>query len=146
MSNKGERQSLSCQGLTFLPPDAVVPLFHMEGSVGEFSKILSPLLADREPHYKEALNWLQFAFIGDPQGQYVAPANTGFSYTLPVEGGALFLPALDCLQTLYPEAYTRGNISTSEGAELSDIATLHVKLSARTHLVTAILNPSPRGR
>ena len=88
-SDKGEGQSLSCRGLTFLPPDAAVPLFHLEGSVGEISKLLFPFLADRETPYKEALNWLQFSFTGYPKGQYVAPPNTAFAFASTVEGGGL---------------------------------------------------------
>ena len=103
-----------------------MPLFHVEGSVGEFSKIFFPLLPDQEPHYEEALNWLKFAITGDPKDQYVAPVNDTLSYTTPVEGEPLFLAALERLQTLYPGAYTHGTISTSEGAELSDTHTLYV--------------------
>ena len=44
-NHKEDGQSLSCRGLTFLPFDAATPLFHLEGSVGEFSKKLFPLLA-----------------------------------------------------------------------------------------------------
>ena len=47
-----------------------------------------------------------------------------------MEGEALFLPALERLQTLYPGAYPRGAKSTHEGAEQEN---LDVKLSARTH-------------
>ena len=67
-SGKGEGQSLSCWGLAFLPPDADAPLFHLEGSVSEFSKIIFTLLAYQEPPYKEALDWIQFSFTGDPKG------------------------------------------------------------------------------
>ena len=62
VNHKEDGRSLSCWGLTFLPPDAAAPLFHLEGSVGEFSKELFPLLAGREPFFEEALDWLQFAF------------------------------------------------------------------------------------
>ena len=55
-SGKGEGRSLSYRGLTFLHLDAAAPLFHLEESVGEFSKLLFPLLANREPPYKEALD------------------------------------------------------------------------------------------
>ena len=115
--DKGEGRSLSFQGLTFFPTDAYAHLFHLGGSVGEFSKLLFFLLANREPPYKEALDWLHFAFTGNPKGQYVAPANNAFAFASPVEGGPLFLPALERLQTLYPGAYARGTTSTSEGAE-----------------------------
>ena len=36
--SKEEGQSLSCRRLTFLPPDAATPLFHLEVSIGAFSK------------------------------------------------------------------------------------------------------------
>ena len=127
-SNKEEGRSLSCQGLTILPPDATASLFHLEGSVGKFSKELFPLLAGRDPSYEEALDWIQFAFTGDKKGQYAAPSHTKFSFASPVEGEPLFLPALERLQTLYPGAYARGATSTHGGAEFSII-----NLSKRTH-------------
>ena len=55
-SGKGEGRSLSYRGLTFLHLDAAAPLFHLEESVGEFSKLLFPFMANREPPYKEALD------------------------------------------------------------------------------------------
>ena len=136
-SSKEEVQSLPCRRLTFLPPDAAAPLFHLEWSVGEFSNQLFPLLAGREPLYKEALDWLQFAFTGDTKFQYAAPSDITFSFLSPVEGGPLFLPALERLQTLYPGAYNWGATSTHEVAELEH---LNVKLSMRTHLGTAGLS------
>ena len=42
-SDKGEGQSLSFQGLTFLPLDAAAPLFDLEGIIGEFSKLFFPI-------------------------------------------------------------------------------------------------------
>ena len=69
----------------------------MEGSVRAFSKELFPILANQESPYEKALDWLQFAFTGDPKGQYVAPSKTNFSFALPVEGEPLFLPALERL-------------------------------------------------
>ena len=141
-SSKEERQSLSCQGLIFLPPDAASPLFFLDGSAGAFSKELSPLLADQEPPYEEALNWLQFAFTGDTKIQYAEPSHNALSFSSPVEGGPLFLPALERLQTFYPRAYVRGAASTSEGAGNWD---LNVKLSACTHPGTAGLDSSLGG-
>ena len=61
-------------------------------------------MVSREPPYEDALNWLQFAYTRDAQGGYRAPAYTAFLFVLPVEGGAMFLPALERLQTLYPGA------------------------------------------
>ena len=100
------------------------------------------MLASQEPPYEEALDWLQFAFTGDTKGQYVAPSHTTFAFASPLEGGALFLLALERLQTLYPWAYARGAISMSEGAEFGD---LNVKLSVRDHLEAAVLDSSPGG-
>ena len=74
--------------------------------------------------------------MGDTKSQYVAPANTDFPFAFPKEGGPLFLPSLEHLQTLYPGAYARGPTSTSEGAETN----LDVKLSAHTHPVAAVLD------
>ena len=48
----------------------------------------------------------------------------------PWRGGALFLPALERLQNLYPQAYARGSTSTHEGV---DNKNLDVKVSVRTH-------------
>ena len=72
----------------------------------------------------------------------MAPTHTTFAFASPLEGGALFLLALERLQTLYPWAYARGAISMSEGAEFGD---LNVKLSVRDHLEAAVLDSSPGG-
>ena len=63
-------------------------------------------------------------------------------YCRPWRGGALFIRALERLQTLYSGAYARGTISTLEGAELVD---LDVKLSTRTHPGAAVLYSSMEG-
>ena len=78
---KEEGQSLTCRGVTFFPPDAAAPLFYLEGSIGDFSKQLFPLLVYREPSYKEAIDWIQFTFTGDTKRQYAAPAHTTFSFS-----------------------------------------------------------------
>ena len=78
-----------------------------------------------------ALAWLQFSFLGDPKGQYVEPANNTLAFASPVEGGPLFLPSIERLQTLYPGAYARGTTSNLEGSEM--LEDLNVKVSARTH-------------
>ena len=128
-------QIISCQVLTFLPPDDAAPLFHMEGSIGEFSKQLFPLLAGQESSFEEAPDWLQFTFLGHSKGQYAASAHNNFSFSSPVEGEALFLPALERLQALYPGAYTRSATSTLGGAEF-----LKIILSEHTHLGAASFN------
>ena len=64
---------------------------------------------------------------------------------IPVASFAAQRAFIQRLQTLYPGAYARGTTSTSEGVELSDIENLDVKLSARTHPVSAGVNPSPGG-
>ena len=127
---KEEGQSLYSQGITFLPPYATAPLFHLEGSVSAFKKQLFHVLVDQEPPYEEALDWLHFDFTGDTKGQYAAPAHTKFYLLSSMEGEPLFLPALERLQTFYPGAYARGTTSTSEGAENWD---LNVKFSVHTH-------------
>ena len=66
------------------------------------------------------------------KGQFAATVHTNFSSSSPVEGEALFLPALERLQTHYPGAYAWGSTSMHEGAELQ-METLNAKLSARTH-------------
>ena len=78
------------------------------------SKVMFPLLTGRAPAYDKVLEWFQFAFTGDPKGQYMAPANTSFSFESPVKGGPLFLTALERLQNLYPRAYARGTTATTE--------------------------------
>ena len=108
MIGKAKGRKLNCWGLTLLPPDAATPLFHIEGSAEEFSRELSPLLDSLEHPYKEDLNWLQFAYMGDSKGAYMALANMAFSFASLVEGEPLF--ALEHLQTLYPGAYTWGTM------------------------------------
>ena len=60
-----------------------------------------------------------------------------------MEREALFLPALERLQTLYPGAYARGSTSTKEGADTVD--ELYAKLSARTHPGAAVKDSFLRG-
>ena len=85
-SGKGEGRNLSRQGLTFLPPDAFVPLICLKWSMVDFSHKFFPRLAGRKPTYDVALDWIQFAFTGDPKGQYMAPANTSLSFVSSVNG------------------------------------------------------------
>ena len=102
----------------------------MEGSVGALSKELLPVLASKDPPYKEAFYWLQFAFICNTKGQYAAPSHTALALSYTVEGEPLFLLALYHLQNLYPRSYARVTKSTSEGVETVD---LDVKLITRTY-------------
>ena len=81
--------------------------------MAEFLRELFLNMASREPPYKDALNWLQFAYNGDTQGGYRAPAKTAFLFVSPVEGGALFLPDLERLWILYLGAYAHGATSTT---------------------------------
>ena len=122
VSSKAEGRNLTFLGITFLPKDATVTLFHIEGNVAEFSRQLFPRLASREPPYENALSWLQFAYTRDSKGAYMATAKTDFSFTLSMEVGALLLPALECLWTLYPRAYTQGATAPTppgpEGGEM----------------------------
>ena len=76
----------------------------------------------------------------------MVPANNTSSFVSPVEGGTLFLPAIERLQTLYPGAYARSTTSTSEGAELMNIdENLDVKVSVRNHPGAAVLDSSLGG-
>ena len=71
-------------------------------------------MTSREPPCKDALYWLQFAHMKDNEGGYVAPANTALPFSSPVEGGLIFLPALERLRTLYPEVYDWGAMAMSD--------------------------------
>ena len=90
--SKEEGLSLSCWGLTFLPPYSSAPLFHLEGSVGAFPKELFPLPDDQEPSYEESLYWLQFAFTDDSKGQYVVPVIIYLFLHVACGGGASVSP------------------------------------------------------
>ena len=113
-SRKEEGRSLSFRGLSFLPPDAAAPFFHLEGSVGDFSKQIFLVLANQEPLYKEALDWLQFPFTGGTKDQYTAPAHTTFYFSSPIEGEPLFLLALELPQTLHKRLPKIGSVLANQ--------------------------------
>ena len=71
-------------------------------------------MTSREPPCKDALDWIQFAYMEDNEGGYAAPANITLPFSSPVERESTLLPALECLRTLYPEAYDWGDTSMSD--------------------------------
>ena len=66
-SSKVEGRILACREITSLPPDAAALIFHLEGSVSEFSKLLFPLLANREPPTRRPLTGCSLRH-GRPKG------------------------------------------------------------------------------
>ena len=140
-SNKGEGRSLSCEGITFLPINAAALLLNMEESVGAFSDNCSLCWkAKNLPMRSPSTGFSSLSLMIAKVSMWCQSLYT-FSFTLPVEGEPLFLQALERLQNLYPWAYARGTISTSEGAENWDLI---FKLSVCTHPVDAGLD-SPLG-
>ena len=61
--------------------------------------------------YDEALEWIQFTYTGDILGAYVDPGATELELITFTEGGPILDPAMQRLQTLYPEDYDRGSTS-----------------------------------
>ena len=64
-----------------------------------------PLLTDREPPFKEALDWLKFAYTVDRADVYVAPASTVPAQSAVAEGYELFPVLLAHLRRRFPEVY-----------------------------------------
>ena len=102
---KENGRDLACRGLTFLPPDAPARLLGAPRNIAEASQLLFPLLAGRVPPQEEALDWLQ-------SGAYVVPGFTDVTFQTPAKGGPLFVPDLQRICTLYPEAYVGVSTST----------------------------------
>ena len=100
---------LACRGLTFVPPDCVSWLLQRDLdrplNIFEVSKGLFPLLTGQWPPFKEAIDWLQFAYTADQAGSYVESASTVLAQSAVAEGGELFLALLEQLRRLYPEVY-----------------------------------------
>ena len=63
------------------------------------------MLTGQDPPFKEALNWLQFAYTADRVGAYVAPESTVLVQSAIAEGDELFPACQKHLQRLYPEVY-----------------------------------------
>ena len=66
---------------------------------------LFPLLAGQTPPFKEALDWLPFAYTADQTGDYMAPASTVLVQSTVVEWDALFPAYLQHLWKRYQGAY-----------------------------------------
>ena len=64
-----------------------------------------PMITDREPPFKEALDWLQFAYTADQAGAYVVPESTFLVQSAVAERGKLFPEFLSHLRRLYTEVY-----------------------------------------
>ena len=69
---KAEGWNLVFQGVTFLPLDAAAPLIHLERNIAELSHKLFPRLTSRELPYKDVLDCIQFAYMRDTKGVYMA--------------------------------------------------------------------------
>ena len=63
------------------------------------------MFTGREPPFKEAFDWLQFAYTAERAGYYVAPASTVLSQSEIAEGDELFPSILQQLRRLYTEVY-----------------------------------------
>ena len=63
------------------------------------------LLYVQAPNYKEALDWLQFAYTGDWEEAYVVPEFTFLVRSVVSEGCPIFASTLIHLQRRYPRAY-----------------------------------------
>ena len=68
-------------------------------------RVLFSMLTSREPPFKEALYWLQFAYTVDRSVAYVAPASTALAQSAILEGGEVLIAILQYLQRLYMEVY-----------------------------------------
>ena len=66
------------------------------------------MISGQEPPFKEALDWLQFAYTADRAGDYVAPASTVLAQSAVAEGGDLFPALLSHYRRQYSEVYGLG--------------------------------------
>ena len=73
--------------------------------IGVVSWVLFPALAGQSLAFNEFIDWLQFLFMGNRAGTYVAPSSTDLGKLWLVEGGDLFMPDLCHLQRRLPGAY-----------------------------------------
>ena len=91
---EGGRDRLHLLGLTgvgIVPSDCADWLLGREadGPVNVFksSKCMFRMLTGREPPFEAALDWLQFAFIADCAGAYVAHVSMVLAQSAVAEGG-----------------------------------------------------------
>ena len=76
-----------------------------ELTIAVVSKGLSPMLTGQLTSFKEALNWLQFAYTSDRTGECVAPVSMVLVQSVVVEGYGLFLAFYWKLWKLYTGGY-----------------------------------------
>ena len=96
---------LACRGLAFVPPDSATHLLYRPDiTIVDVSQAFFPLLSGWFTAFKEALDWLQFAFEGVSKGAYLDPASTVFVWSMLAEGWALFSPVLEHLWWRFPRS------------------------------------------
>ena len=87
-------------------PDGASCLLDQPGiNTVEASKAYFLLLSGQAHNYKEALDWLQFAYTGDEEEAYVVPDSTFLIRSVVSEGYPLFASTLIHLQRRYTSAY-----------------------------------------
>ena len=62
------------------------------------------------PTFKEALDWLKFAYIENWMGDYVMPASTFIIHSAIMGEGELFTSFYRHLQKIYPGAYAHSTL------------------------------------
>ena len=55
-------------------------------NIAALSQILFTLLSFQEPFYKDVLDWIQFAYMGDWTGSYMEPASMVLFRSMVLEG------------------------------------------------------------
>ena len=81
---------LACRGLNFFAPDGAAHLLDTSRNISEVSQVLFPLLADQAPSFEETLDWPQFAYTADREGDYVASVSMVLIPSALLEGDPLF--------------------------------------------------------
>ena len=95
--------------MTFVPLDCATWILGREAdgplNIFDASRGVFPMITDREPPFKEALDWLQFAFTAERAGAYAVPESTFLIQSAVAERGKLFPEFLVHLRRLYTEVY-----------------------------------------
>ena len=73
---QGDSHKMACWGINFVPPDGTSCLLGQIFNIDDTRKVLFQLLYSQAPPYKEALNWIQFAYTGDRTEAYLVPTST----------------------------------------------------------------------
>ena len=71
-------RNLAYQGMTFMFLEGAALLLESSCNIPETIQLMFLFLAIREPLFEEMLDWLQFAYIVDRTGAYVASASMVF--------------------------------------------------------------------